>query len=148
MRMKEKYLSNQYNSLGLEYVEIKHRLEDLDAKGSTAHETVARLTGDLSELSERLDELKESFESKDSGLHDTSPLVKIKAALQQVKAEIHAFDMRIGVVSHSLLCARTNDSNRLRSIAVGKSRQRHNKRGTKSGGSGAAADDNSMLSDD
>lgn len=145
MRMKEKYLSNQYNSLGLEYVEIKHRLEDLDGKSSAAHETVARLTGELSELSERLDELKESFESKDSGLHDTSPLVKIKAALQQVKAEIHTFDMRIGVVSHSLLCARTNDSSRLRSIAVGKSRQRHNKRGAKGNG---GADDNSMLSDD
>lgn len=141
MRMKEKYLSNQYNALGLEYVEVKHRLEEVDAKNGSAHEVMARLTSELAELSERLDELKESFESKDSGLHDTSPLVKLKAALQQVKAEIHAFDMRIGVVSHSLLSARTSDSNRLRSLSVSKSRQRHNKNKKQS------SDDNSILSD-
>lgn len=98
------------------------------------------MTSDLAELTERLDELKESFDSKDSGLHDTSPLVKIKAALQQVKAEIHSFDMRIGVVSHSLLSARINDTNRLRTMAVSKSRQRHKKK--------QVSDDNSLLSDD
>lgn len=99
-----------------------------------------KLTNELSEITEKLDDLKESFESKDSGLHDTSPLVKIKAALQQVKAEIHSFDMRIGVVSHSLLLARTVDSNRLRSLAMSKSRQRHNKNRN-------IMDDNSILSE-
>ncbi len=115
-------------------------MEELDEKSSSAHDTVAKQTGVLSEITERLDELKESFESKDSGLHDTSPLVKIKSALQQVKAEINAFDMRIGVVSHSLLSARVNDTNRLRSITVNKSRRRHNKK--------QLNDDNSLLSED
>jgi estrogen-related receptor beta like 1 len=89
--------------------------------------------------------LKESFESKDSGLHDTSPLVNIKAALQQIKMEIHAFDMRIGVVSHSLLSARVQDTNRLRIQAVSKSKQRHSKNRK---GATAHADENSVLSDD
>ena len=100
---------------------------------------MARLTNDLAEVTEKLDDLKESFESKDSGLHDTSPLVKIKAALQQIKAEIHSFDLRIGVVAHSLLAARVQDNNRLRSQAVSKARRRHNK-GRKD------SDDNSLLS--
>lgn len=141
MRMKEKYLNNQYNSLGLEFIEVKHKLEELEKKGTSAHESVARLTNELAEVSEKLDDLKESFESKDSGLHDTSPLVKIKSALQQIKAEIHSFDMRIGVVSHSLLSARVQDNNRLRSQAVSKARRRHNKARRDS-------DDNSLLSDD
>ncbi len=108
------------------FLKVKHRLEDVDGQSGLTHETVAKLTNELVEISEKLEDLKESFESKDSGLHDTSPLVKIKAALQQFKAEIHTFDMRIGVVSHSLLLARTSDSNRLRSLAINKSRQRHN----------------------
>lgn len=141
MRTKEKYLNNQYNTVGLHFVEVKHRLEELEAKTSASHEAVAKLTNELAELTEKLEELKESFESRDSGLHDTSPLVKIKSALQQIKAEIHFFDMRIGVVSHSLLTARVADTNRLRSVASLKARQRHGK-------NKKANDDNSVLSDD
>lgn len=120
---------------------MKHKLEELEQKSGKAHEAVAKLTNDLAEVSEKLDELKESFESKDSGLNDTSPLVKIKAALQQIKAEINAFDLRVGVVSHTLLAARVNDTNRLRSLAVQKARQRHSK--TK-----RQAEENSILEED
>lgn len=141
MRMKEKYLNNQYNSLGLEFIEVKNKLEELEKKSGVVHESVAKLTNDLAEISEKLDDLKESFESKDSGLHDTSPLMKIKSALQQIKTEIHAFDMRIGVASQSLLSARVQDANRLRSIAHNKARQRHHKNKKEH-------DDTSMLSDD
>ena len=112
----------------------------LEQKAAAAHESVGKLTTDLSEVTERLDDLKESFESKDSGLHDTSPLVKIKAGLQQIKSDIHSFDMRIGVVAHSLLAARVQDNNRLRTAAGSKARKRHNK------GKGAH-EDQSMLSD-
>jgi hypothetical protein len=165
MRMKEKYLNNQHNTMGLAYIEVikpikpiyamlicvlnpslclsqvKHKLEELERKSSSAHESVAKLTNDLAEVTEKLDDLKESFESKDSGLHDTSPLVKIKAGLQQIKSDIHSFDMRIGVVAHSLLAARVNDHNRLRASAVTKNRPRHNKQKNEN-------DDNSLLSGD
>jgi len=85
--------------------------------------------------------LKESFESKDSGIHDTSPLIKIKTALQQIKNDIYNYDMRIGVVSNSLLIARINDHQRLRNKANNNSRRRHNKQKQET-------DDNSLLSGD
>ena len=99
----------------------------LSSAASAIPQKVSKFTTELAEVTERLDDLKESFESKDSGLHDTSPLVKIKAGLQQIKGDIHSFDMRIGVVAHSLLAARVQDNNRLRSAAVSKNRKRHNK---------------------
>lgn len=138
MRMKEKYLNNQHNAMSLSYIEVKHKLEGLEQKSAATHENVSKLTTTLSEVSERLEDLKESFESKDSGLHDTSPLVKIKAGLQQIKADIHSFDMRIGVVAHSLLAARVQDNNRLRTAAVSKARKRHHR--------GKDHEDQSMLS--
>lgn len=98
MKMKEKYLNNQYNILGLEFIEVKNKLEVIEKKSSTSHESVAKLTNELAEISEKLDDLKESFDSKDTGMQDTSPLVKIKGGLQQIKSDIHFFDMRIGVV--------------------------------------------------
>lgn len=121
--------------------QVKQKLEVLEQKSGKSHEAVAKLTNELAEISEKLDDIKESFESKDSGLNDTSPLVKIKAALQQIKGDIHSFDMRIGVVANSLLAARVHDNNRIRSQAVSKARRRHNKQ--KSNG-----DDNSLLSGD
>ena len=104
---------------------------------------VSKLTNELAEISEKLEDLKESFESRDSGLNDTSPLVKIKAALQQLKEEIHGFDMRIGVVSQSLLAARVGDHNRLRAKAASKAKQRHSRNKNN-----RDADDHSIISDD
>lgn len=115
-------------------MQVKHKLEEYEKSSSSAHEIVSRLTNELAEVGEKLDDLKESFESRDSGIHDTSPLVRIKAALQQIKEEIHAFDMRIGVVSHSLLAARVSDHTRLRVKAAQKAKQRHRRGRERSGG--------------
>ena len=119
-------------------------MEELERKSGGTNEKVAKLTNELAELTEKLDDMKESFESKDSGMNDTSPLVRIKAALQQIKSEISAFDLRIGVVSHSLLSARVTAAHRRRMGAVQKARKRHGK--NKKGGNGG--DDDSLLSGD
>ncbi|RYH30093.1 hypothetical protein EON65_06235 [archaeon] len=142
MRLKEKYLNNQYNTVCLEYVEVKHKLEELEKKSSSSGEIVSKLNAELAEITEKLDDLKESFESKDSGMHDTSPLVKIKAALQQLKEEIHTYDMRIGVVSNSLLSARVGDHTRQRVKALHAAKRRQNK------GKKTSSDDHSVGSDD
>ena len=89
--------------------------------------------------------IKESFESKDSGIHDTSPLVRMKAALQQIKSEACAFDLRIGVVSHSLLAARVGATQRRRIKVALKAKQRH---GKNKKDKDDTADDNSMQSGD
>lgn len=71
-------------------------MEELDTLNKGTNERVTKLTNDLSEINDKLEEMKESFESKDSGLNDTSPLVRVKAALQNIKSEINAFDLRLG----------------------------------------------------
>ena len=127
---------------------------------------MAKLTNELAELTEKLDDMKvpaaqrparfcchtltplsssplptqESFESKDSGIHDTSPLVRIKAALQQIKQESCAFDLRIGVVSHLLLAARVSATHHRRVGEASKAKMRRKGRGK--------AQEDSMLSDD
>jgi estrogen-related receptor beta like 1 len=105
---------------------------------------MAELTTQLSELSERLDDLKETLESKDSGINDTSPMVRIKAALQQIKSEIHAFDLRIGVVSHSLLSARVSSTSRRRDGAAHNARRRMKKNRRKGEATGNSSDEASI----
>ncbi len=134
MRTKEKYVNNSFAGLTVEFKEVKKLLEELSVKGAKSNDAVSRLTNEVAELSEKLEETKENFESKDSGMNDTSPLVRIKASLQQIKAEIYSFDMRVGVVSHSLLTARVNAANLKRGGAAIKARQRRNNNAQMRGG--------------
>ena len=76
-------------------------MEEFDKVNRSTNDRVTKLTNDLSEINDKLDELKESFESKDSGINDTSPLVRVKAALQHIKSEISAFDLRLGNFQHT-----------------------------------------------
>lgn len=133
MRNKERYMNNQFTTLCHQYKEVKSKFEGLEGASSKTNETVVKLTNDLAEVTDRLEELKESFDSRDSGMHDTSPLVRIKAALQQIKSEIHEFDMRLGVVSHSVLAARVAITNRKRAGATQNARKRRQKGGRKGG---------------
>jgi len=127
MQTKERYINNQFSPLCMEFKDIKRKLEELQSKGGKANEVVAKLTNELSEVTEKLDDLKESFESKDSGIHDTSPLVRIKASLQQIKSEVNQFDLRIGVISNTLLASKISSTNRRRRGAANKAKQRHTK---------------------
>ena len=117
---------------------MKQQLEELETLTGGNNEKIMKLTNEMGEIVERLEELKETVDSKDSGINDTSPLVRIKAALQQLKNEIHAFDLRTGVVSQSLLSARVSTTDRRRIGAAQHARRRHKNRkyNTNSSGSG------------
>jgi intraflagellar transport protein 57 len=125
---KEKYMNHQFNHLATTFGEHKRSLEELEKSREGTNEKVSKLTNELAELADKLDDIKENFESKDSGMHDQSPLVKMKAALQQIKTESYAFDLRIGVVSHSLLAARIAQGNRRRAHNAQKIKARHAKK--------------------
>eukprot|EP01041_Mallomonas_annulata_P009888 gene9888-20577_t len=144
MRTKEVYINKQFALLCGEFKEIKQKLEEAETSSKKATEKVTRLTNELNEHTERLDELKESFESKDSGIHDTSPLVRIKSALQQIKQETQAFDLRIGVVSHALLAEKVNSMARRR-FGAAKRANRRNKGKKQSDRDGGSSGDDDMY---
>jgi len=95
--------------------QVKQKLEQLETKCSSTQDVTSKLNNELAELGERADELKDMLESKDSGIHDTSPLVRIKAALQQIKNEVYSFDLRVGVISNTLLAYKVNNTTRRKS---------------------------------
>ena len=106
MSTREKYINNQFVSVGKDFKEIKQKLEALEVKSGAANEVTTKLMNELAEISERADEMKDTLESKDSGIHDASPLVRMKSALQHIKSEVFSFDLRVGVISNTLLASR------------------------------------------
>ena len=109
MNTREKYINNQFVSIGQDFKEVKLKLEELETKSAAATEITTKLQNELSEVSEKADEMKDTLESKDSGIHDSSPLVRMKAALQNIKSEVYSFDLRVGVISNTLLASRINN---------------------------------------
>ncbi|CAM9874543.1 unnamed protein product [Ectocarpus sp. 13 AM-2016] len=110
MRVKERFINSQHDGLREEYVQLHDELKAVELKHQTTSGSVGELTESLAALSDELQELKEKMDSKGDAMSEASPLVSIKQALQQIKAEIKTFDLRIGVVSHTLLSTKTRRS--------------------------------------
>ena len=142
MSTREKYINNQFVSIGQDFKDVKQKLEGiftihtyayphihpyihtyihpyihvlthsnvthtaLEVKSGAANDVTTKLMNELAEVSERADEMKDNLESKDSGIHDASPLVRMKTALQNIKSEVFSFDLRVGVISNTLLASR------------------------------------------
>jgi estrogen-related receptor beta like 1 len=74
------------------------------------HEAVRLRTSEMSEklgsIMEEIDELKDQMNERGDQMSETSPLVHIKQRIRGIKREIRTFNLRIGVVSHSLLSAK------------------------------------------
>jgi estrogen-related receptor beta like 1 len=58
---------------------------------------------ELSEINERLSQVEKKIDDTGKSFSDSSPLQKIKKSIAQVKNDIKAIDIRIGVVSNTLL---------------------------------------------
>ncbi|CAM9112777.1 unnamed protein product [Ascophyllum nodosum] len=106
VRAKERFLNNQHDSLREDYRELDDEVKALETKHQTTGASVTELTDTLAALSEELQELKEKMDTRGDVMNEASPLVTIKQAIQEIKAEIKTFDLRIGVVSHTLLSTR------------------------------------------
>ncbi len=103
---KEKYINNQFVHLCEEYHTVKNKMQGANAGYQESSNAVTKLTNDLAEVSKKLDDVKTDMEGRGNSMTDTSPLVKIKGALSSLKAEIKNFDLRIGVVGHTLIQAK------------------------------------------
>ena len=66
-------------------------------------EAIAALTNALSQVSDELGAIKGRMDERGNSMTDTSPLIKIKSALQRLKEERKAMDVRIGVATHTLV---------------------------------------------
>lgn len=77
-------------------------MNEAKQKYEVSAEAVNNLTNNLSTISEELDEVKNTMDDRGNSMTDTSPVVKMKKALQQVKGDTKQMDLRIGVVQHVL----------------------------------------------
>jgi estrogen-related receptor beta like 1 len=66
-------------------------------------QNVQDLESELMEVNEKLTKTQSKIDDTGKSFSDTSPLQNIKKAIANVKNDIKSIDMRIGVVSNTLL---------------------------------------------
>ncbi|DBA04145.1 TPA: hypothetical protein N0F65_004253 [Lagenidium giganteum] len=106
MTTKEKAINNQYEHMRQEFHQLKDKLVAISERCKEGSDKVNQMTNEHAEITEQLRAAKAVMDERGSKMTDTSPLVQIKEALKALSAEIKTFELRIGVVGHTLLQAK------------------------------------------
>ena len=103
---KERYLNSHFDGLAQEFKQAQERLQTVQARHELAGGKVGEFQNQLQTITERLDEVKGLMDERSGSMTDTSPVVRIKKALQSLKREIKEMELRMGVLSHTLMHAK------------------------------------------
>merc|ERR1711920_1104118 len=74
--------------------------------GTELNEVVMNLQIELKNVQEELEVVKTEMEERSSTVTDTAPVVKMKDAFKRLRADTRQLEVRIGVVSHTLMQAK------------------------------------------
>ncbi|GIL87660.1 hypothetical protein Vretimale_14667, partial [Volvox reticuliferus] len=103
LQTREKFLNEQFEGLMQQYRAARTTLTDVQETYNRKTEAVADRNNELHRIAEQLDEVKALMDEKGSNIADATPVARIKTAIKQLHKELHDMEIRIGVVSHTLL---------------------------------------------
>lgn len=100
---KEGILSKSFQGMTGDYRAHTENLKDIQTAFATLSKNVADMENELSEVNERLSQVEKKIDDTGKSFSDNTPLQKIKKSIATVKSDIKSIDIRIGVVSNTLL---------------------------------------------
>ncbi|GAQ80546.1 intraflagellar transport protein 57 [Klebsormidium nitens] len=100
---REKYINSQFVELTQDYRTKRDVLSEKQEAYNKSMDSIAKLTDELAHISERLESIKQTMDERGNDISDSSPLVKIKKAIEALKSELKQMEVRIGVAEHTLL---------------------------------------------
>ncbi|RLN32082.1 hypothetical protein BBJ28_00020211 [Nothophytophthora sp. Chile5] len=110
MSLKEKAVNNQFEMRRQEFAALRETLQAASELSKAGADRVNGMTAAFAETTEQLRETKGVMDDRGAKMTDTSPLVRIKDALKTLAAEIQTFELRLGVVGHTLLQAKSRQA--------------------------------------
>ncbi|WIA17771.1 hypothetical protein OEZ85_009284 [Tetradesmus obliquus] len=106
---RERQLNGQYDGLMVQYQDTRQELMAAQEEYNRCTELISERNNELHRLASALQDAKQQLDSRGSNLSDTSPLVRLKAAMANLKAELRQMELRIGVVSHQVVSLSLRD---------------------------------------
>jgi estrogen-related receptor beta like 1 len=106
VQAKEKFLNSTFGAHIDGYRAAHGRLGAAKKRSSALADRVTELSARAAALADSVEEARSQMDERGSSVEDTSPLVRIKAALQRLRSESKTMDLRLGVLGHTLLQAK------------------------------------------
>jgi len=106
IRSKEAFINNQFEHRAGDYRQQQEELTTVQSSYTELHEVVTNYQIELKNLSEELEVVKNDMEERSSTVTDTAPIVKMKDAFKKLRGDTRQLEVRIGVVSHTLMQAK------------------------------------------
>ena len=100
---RERFVNDQLGPLSAEYKRERERMRETQERHDASAETVAELTNELARVGERLEEVRTTMAEGAENVADTTPLTKLKASVEGLQGEMKVMEVRIGIVSNTLL---------------------------------------------
>eukprot|EP00472_Partenskyella_glossopodia_P011387 CAMPEP_0197525534 /NCGR_PEP_ID=MMETSP1318-20131121/12856_1 /TAXON_ID=552666 /ORGANISM="Partenskyella glossopodia, Strain RCC365" /LENGTH=384 /DNA_ID=CAMNT_0043079047 /DNA_START=152 /DNA_END=1306 /DNA_ORIENTATION=- len=100
---KESSINKDFEHLGTDFREKQKNLDSIQERYNELSQSVAELTGDLSRKTDMVEQVKAKMSERNDKITDTSPLNRISSSLASLRKETSQMELRIGVVSQTLL---------------------------------------------
>lgn len=100
---KEGLLSKSFQGMTGDYRAHTEHLREIQNNFQTVSKNVGDMENELMDVNERLSTVQKKIDDTSVTFSDASPLAKIKKSITNVKNDIKAIDIRIGVVTNTLL---------------------------------------------
>ena len=100
---KEGFLSRSFQGQTGDYRAHSESLKEVQSSFTTLSKNVEDLENELSEVNSRLETTSKKIDDTGKTFSDNTPLQNMKKSITNVKSEIKSIDIRIGVVSNTLL---------------------------------------------
>jgi len=106
IRSKENFINTQFDHRALDYRQQQEELSQVQNQYTELNEVVMNYQIELKNVGEELEVVKQEMEERSSTVTDTAPIVKMKDAFKKIRADTRQLEVRIGVVSHTLMQAK------------------------------------------
>jgi estrogen-related receptor beta like 1 len=103
VRAAEQKLNQQCKDQVDDFAVKQDKLQEVQDEFNSKNEAISNLSNILRQVSDELASTKGRMDERGTSMTDTSPLIKIKSALSRLKDERKSMDVRIGVVTHTLV---------------------------------------------
>lgn len=106
IKAKENFINTQFDHRALDYRTQQEELTSVQTNYTELNEVVMNYQIDLKNLTEELEVVKGEMEDRSSTVTDTAPIVKMKEAFKKLRLDTRQLEVRVGVVSHTLMQAK------------------------------------------
>jgi len=118
LRKAEQKVNSQCQAEVQEFVDKQEELAAKQEEYNKQSEYINTLTNELAGVSEELTKIKDKMDARGNSMTDTSPLIKMKTAVGRLRQEAKQLEIRIGVVTHTLVAKKLKQSQTQRAEAA------------------------------